>query len=440
MTPQQAANRRWHGQRCGSAGADSGPDMPPIDTLPSKWRGIQKETMRIPTDCGLATMRPADGNGLKWFLRLVFLLCFSATAVAAEVRFYLGTYTDNPLSQGIYSGTLDTRTGRISPLELAAKATSPNYLALSPDGKFLYASTLAGDGSVAAFRVEDGGHLAKLNEISSGGGARHLSVDATGRDVLAANYTGGSAACFRIQPDGSVGERAAFVPLTGSGPNPQRQTHPYIHSIYVDAANRFAYACDLGTDHVWLFDFEAQTGNLKLVEAGSGKMPPGSGTRHLAISPDGRFAYANGEMGLNVTAFACDPGNGALTALQTVSTLPDGAATNEVTAAEIFCHPSGKWLYVSNRDVSNRGRDSIAVYAIAVDGRLKRMQDAPAQVKVPRGFGIDPSGQWLIVAGQQDNRIVVLKIDAATGQLTPTSQSATVGAPICVIFAATEKQ
>jgi 6-phosphogluconolactonase len=387
-----------------------------------------------------ATMRAGKGNGLKWFLRLAFVFCFSTAAVAAEIRFYLGTYTDNPLSQGIYSGMLDTRTGRISPLELAAKTTSPNYLALSPDGKFLYASTLAGDGSVAAFRVEGGGRLAKLNEISSGGGARHRSVAAPGRDLLVANYTGGSAACFRIQPDGSVGDRTAFVPLTGSGPNPQRQTHPHIHSIYVDAANRFVYACDLGTDHVWLFDFEAQTGKLTLVNEGSGKMPPGSGTRHFAISPDGRFAYANGEMGLNVTVFARDPDNGALTALQTVSNLPAGVATNDVTTAEIFCHPSGKWLYVSNRDLSNRGRDSIAVFGIAAAGRLKWIQDAPAQVKVPRGFGIDPSGQWLIAAGQQDNRIAVFKIDAATGWLTPTGQSATIGAPICVIFAATEKR
>ena len=361
-------------------------------------------------------------------------------AAAAEVRFYLGTYT-NGLSDGIYSGTLDTDTGRISPLELAAKAASPNYLALSPDGKFIYASTLAGDGSVAAFRVEGGGKLAELNEISSGGGARHISVDAAGRNLLAANYVGGSAVCFRIQPDGSIGERTAFVQLTGSGPNPKRQTQPHIHSIYPDAANRHAYACDLGTDHVWLFDFDTNTGSLTLEKDGPGKMPPGSGTRHLAISSDGKFVYANGEMGLNVTVFARDAATGALTAMQTVPTLPAGAATNEMTSAEIFCHPSGKWLYVSNRDIStNGGRDSLAVFAIAADGRLKWIQNVPAEVKVPRGFGIDPTGQWLIAGGQTDNRIVVFKIDGATGKLTPTGQSATVGAPICVIFAAPEKR
>ena len=371
---------------------------------------------------------------MKFFVLLFFLFCFSVAAFAKDVRFYLGTYTDNPLSRGIYTGMLDTRTGKISPLELAAKATSPNYLSQSPDGKFLYASTLTGDGSVAAFRVEAAGHLAELNEISSGGGARHLSVDATGKNLLVANYVGGSAACFQIQPNGSIGSQTAFIQITGSGPNPLRQTQPHVHSIYIDAANRFAYACDLGTDHVWLFGFDAQAGKLTLMSQLSGTMPPGSGTRHLAMSPGGKFLYANGEMGVNVTSFARNPANGALTALQTVSTLPDGTSTNNFTSAEIYFHPSGKWLYVSNRDVSNRGRDSIAVYSIAGDGRLSRIQDIPAQVKVPRGFGIDPTGQWLIVCDQLDNKIAILKIDSATGKLSTTDQTAIVGAPICVIF------
>lgn len=367
-------------------------------------------------------------------LLLVGLLCCGICATADEVRFYLGTYTDNPLSQGIYTGMLDTESGRLSPLMLAARATSPNYLALSPDEKFLYASTLKDDGALAAFRVGSEGKLDRLNEVFSGGGARHLSVDASGHFLLAANYTGGSAVCFQIAPDGSVGQRMAFVQLTGSGPNPQRQQHPHIHSIYLDSSNRFAYACDLGTDHVWLFDFDATRGTLVLDRSGSGKMPPGSGTRHLAISPDGRFLYANGEMGLNVTVFSRNGATGALSPLQTVSTLPAGASTDGLTSAEIFCHPSGKWLYVSNRDVANRGRDSIAVYAIGADGKLTQIQNVPARVKVPRGFGLDPSGHWLIVGGQTDNKIVVLKIDPATGQLSNKDQSATVGAPICVIF------
>jgi 6-phosphogluconolactonase len=369
----------------------------------------------------------------------VGLLCFSVCAVAEDVRFYVGTYTDNPLSQGVYTGTLNLQSGHLSPLMLAAKATGPNYLALSPDQKFLYASTLTGHGSVEAFQVGDGGILKPLNEVPWDGEPVHLSVDATRRCVLVANYSDGSAACFQLQPDGSLGRRTALVKLTGSGPNPDRQQHPYIHSIYLDPLNRFAYACDLGTDHVWLFDFDAQQGTLVLDNSGSGKTSPGSGPRHLAISSDGKFLYANGEMGLNITVFARDTGTGTLAPLQTVSSLPDGTAADGLTTAEIFCHPSGKWLYVSNRDVSNRGRDSIAVYAIAGDGRLARIQNVPAGVKVPRGFGIDPTGHWLIAGGQTDNKIVVMKIDPDTGRLSLTDQTATVGKPICVIFAADRK-
>lgn len=376
---------------------------------------------------------------MKPLLPLVCLIFWGFCAGADEVRFYLGTYTDNPLSQGIYTGTLDERTGHLSPLMLAAKATSPNYLALSPDQKFLYASTLTDDGSIAAFRIEKGGVLSRLNEVFSGGGARHLSVDATGHFVLAANYTGGSAVGFQVQPDGSVGRRTAFVQLSGSGPNPQRQQHPYIHSIYLGPSNHHAYACDLGTDHVWLFDFDDRQGTLTLDKAGSGKMPPGSGTRHLALSPDGKFLYANGEMGLNVAVFARNPVSGALTLRQTVSTLPAGVSTDGMTSAEIFCHPSGKWLYVSNRDVAKRGRDSLAVYEVIADGKLKWIQNKPVPVEVPRGFGIDPAGHWLIVGGQTNHKIVVLKIDPLTGELSATDQTATVGAPICVIFAAGTK-
>lgn len=366
---------------------------------------------------------------------LVLALLAGSTAMADPARFYLGTYTDHSSSQGIYTGTLDTRTGRLGPIELAAKAASPSFLALSPDEKFLYAAMETGGGSVGAFRVEADGRLVPLNTLPSDKGACHVSVDATGSNVFAANYTAGSAACFQTRPDGSLARRTALVQLTGSGPNPERQTHPYAHSMYPSPGNRFVYACDLGTDNVWVFDLDARNGALTPTNPPSGKVPPGSGPRHLALAPNGRFAYVNGEMGLNVTAFARNPDSGALTAIQTLPTLPAGVDTNGITTAEIFCHPSGKWLYVSNRDIAHHGRDSIAVYAMGADGTLTWQQDAPAQVKVPRGFGIDPTGHWLIVGGQQDNKITVLKIDEATGKLSATDQSATVGAPVCVIFA-----
>jgi len=366
---------------------------------------------------------------------LFFVVLAGSAALADPVRFYLGTYTGRTSSQGIYTGVLDSRTGKLGAIELAATAASPSFLALTPDEKFLYAAMEGGGGSVGAFRVEANGRLASLNTLPCDRGTCHVSVDATGSNVFAANYTAGSAACFQTGPDGSLLRRTARVSLTGSGPNPERQTHPYIHAMYAAPGNRVVYACDLGTDNVWIFNFDSPAGALSPTNPPSGKVPPGSGPRHLALSPDGRFAYVNGEMAMNVTAFARHPDTGALTAIQTLSTLPAGADTNGMTTAEILCHPAGKWLYVSNRDVAGRGRDSLAVFAVGADGKLTWQQDAPARVKVPRGFGIDPTGQWLIVGGQQDNKITVLKIDEATGKLSATDQSASVGAPVCVIFA-----
>ena len=369
-------------------------------------------------------------NRLMKSLFLVLLLSASAT-LAGPIRFYLGTYTDKAGSKGIYTGTIDADSGSLGPLELAAVAASPSFLALSPDGKTMYACTSPNGGSVAAFQVTaDGRQLVRLNERPSGSGGCHVSVDASGGTVMVANYGGGSVCSFPTQPDGSLGAMASIFKATGSGPDAQRQTKPYLHSIYAGPGNRRAYACDLGSDSVWIFDLAKATGALTPANPTVAKVPPGSGPRHLAWHPNGRFAYVNGEMGLNVTAFELDAASGALTAIQTLPTLPPDASRSGVTTAEIFCHPSGKWLYVSNR-----GADTIEAYAIGADGKLTWLQDCPAGVKVPRGFGLDRAGRWLITAGQNDNRIAVLKIDPASGRLSATGQGAAVGAPVCVLFA-----
>lgn len=355
----------------------------------------------------------------------------TASSLAADATFYLGTYTKSGKSKGIYVGKLDTDTGKLGALELAGEAKSPSFVALSPNQKFLYAALEDGGGSVGAFAVGADGKLTPLNVLPSGGaGACHVWVDATGRNVLAANYGGGSIAVFQTKADGSLAERTSFVQYEGSGPDKARQAKPHGHSIYTDAANQFVYSCDLGTDHVWIFKFDAEKGTLTPANPPSGKVPAGAGPRHFAQHPNGKFAYANNEMGLSVTAFSREPATGALTALQTLSTLPEGADPSGVSTAEIFIHPSAKWLYVSNR-----AHDTIAVYALGADGKLTWIENAPALVKVPRGFGIDPTGKWLITAGQEDNRIAVLKIDAATGKLSTTDQSAEVGSPVCVLFA-----
>ncbi len=358
-------------------------------------------------------------------------MILAPTASAALLPFYLGTMTDHSTSQGIYLGLLETTTGKLGPLTLAVATKNPNFLALSPDGKFLYAAICTHNGSaVEAYARQPDGTLKLLNERPAGGeDACFVSVDATGREVFVANYGGGNIAGFPTNPDGSLGARAALVAFTGSGPNPSRQKKPYAHSIYPDPANKFIYACDLGSDRVWNFKLDAAHATLTPNDPPAIKVPPGSGPRHLAFAPNGQFVYVANEMGLTVAVFARDAVTGHLTLLETVPTLPPGTPGEGVTVAEVCCHPSGKWLYVSNR-----GCDTLSVFSIAADGRLTLQQSVPSVVQFPRSFALDPSGQWLIAAGQKDNKIAVFKIDPATGQLSATDQSAQVGTPVCVLF------
>ena len=351
-------------------------------------------------------------------------------AYSAQERFYLGTYTGPGKGEGIYTGLLDESSGKLGAVVVAAKANSPNYLALSRDGSHLYAVTTDGGGSVAAFSVRKDGELALLNSVASGGTEScYLSLEPSGKNVLVANYRSGNIASIRINADGSLGDRTSLVDFQGSGPDPIRQKKPFTHFIAPDDAGRFVYACDLGTDHVWAYRFDPVAGVFQGLANIQGKVPAGSGPRHFAFGRDEDFAYVNGEMGRNITVFRHDKATGGLAAIQTLPLVPDAGPEKGITTAEIACHPSGKWLYVSSR-----GDDIIAVFAIEGDGRLAFVQDAPCMVKVPRGFGIDPSGRWLIAAGQNDGQIAVLSIDQGTGKLAPAGQQARVPSAVDVLF------
>jgi 6-phosphogluconolactonase len=364
-------------------------------------------------------------------MRLLLSLLLPLAAYSAQERFYLGVYTAPGKGEGIYTGLIDSDTGRLSPITLAVKANNPGYLAFSPDASHLYAVTSDEGGSVSAFSVGKDGALSLLNSAPSGGaGPCHLSVDPSGKNLLVANYTAGNIGCVRINADGSLGGRTSMVNFQGSGPDPGRQSKPAAHFITADSSGGFIYACDRGTDHVWTYHFDAAAGHFKEAADIQGKVPPGSGPRHLAFGPGEDFAYVNGEMGRNVTVFHRDKSTGALTPIQTLPLVPGAAPARGVTTAETLCHPSGKWLYVSSR-----GDNIIAVFAIGADGKLTFVQDVPCLVKVPRGFGIDPSGRWLISAGQDDGQIAILAIAQDTGRLTPAGQQAKVPSPVDVLFA-----
>ncbi len=367
---------------------------------------------------------------MKMFRPLTSLLALLSTAaLAADAPFYVGTYTKPNASKGIYRCTLDLETGKITGGTLVAETPNPTFLAVAPGGGFLYAANETDPGEISAYAIAADGALKFLNKQSArGGGTCHITVDPAGKNVLVANYGTGSVAVLPIKADGSLAEASAFDQHTGSSTDPARQKEPHAHSIYVDPAAKFAYACDLGTDKINGYRYDAAKGTLTPDATATGTVAPGSGPRHLALHPKPGTAYVINEMLSTVTAFTRDPASGALNEIGTVSTLP-ADFTGQSSTAEIFIHPGGKFLYGSNR-----GHDSIAVFGIEEDGGLRVLGHTPIGGKVPRNFAIDPTGRWLLAAGQESGDIAVFKIDDATGKLTPTGTRVEIGAPVCLVF------
>jgi 6-phosphogluconolactonase len=284
--------------------------------------------------------------------------------------------------------------------------------------------------SISAFSIDrKTGKLTALNQQTSGGdGPCHLVVDREGKYVLAANYGGGSVTAIAIKPDGSLGEVTAFVQHEGSSVNPQRQKAPHGHSINVDKENRFAVAADLGLDKLLVYRL-GKDGTLTPNNPPSASVKAGAGPRHFAFHPKGERAYVINEMACTVTAFDWDPKKGVLKETQTISTLPPGEEVKRgFSTAEVQAHPSGKFVYGSNR-----GHDSIVVFRIE-DGQLKYVENEPTQGKTPRNFGIDPSGKWLLAANQGSDSIVVFRIDDKTGALEPNGTKTEAPTPVCVKF------
>ncbi len=367
---------------------------------------------------------------MKLLRPLTSLLALSTTAaLAADAPFYIGTYTKADGSKGLYRSVLDTDTGRLTPPALVAETPNPTFLAIHPRGTFLYAANETNPGEVSAYAIAADGALTFLNKQSAkGGGTCHIITDPAGQNVLVANYGTGSVAVLPIGADGRLAEASSFDQHTGSSADLARQKEPHAHSIYVDPAGKFAYACDLGTDKINGYRYGAEHGTIMPDATATGTVPPGSGPRHLALHPTQATAYVINEMLSTITAFHRDPESGALTAFGSVSTLPEGF-TGKSSTAEIFIHPSGKYLYGSNR-----GHDTIAAYAISSDGQLALIGHTPIGGKTPRSFALDPTGRWLLAAGQDSGDITVFKIDPATGQLTPTAERTAIPAPVCLIF------
>lgn len=371
---------------------------------------------------------------------LLAAICAQAAKPAGtegkESFMYVGTYTKaGSNSKGIYAYRFNSRGGEITSLGLAAENANPSFLAVHPNHRFLYAvnevSSEKGEksGAVSSFSIDRAtGKLTLLNAVASkGADPCYITVDQTGKYVLIANYTGGSIAVFPVGEDGRLGEASSFIQHTGHGPNPKRQDAPHAHSIDLSPDNRFAIVDDLGLDETLAYKFDGGKGSL--ANPNIAKAAPGAGPRHFAFHPNGKFGYVIDELSSTVSVFSYDARTGGLNPLQTISTLPK-EFTGENTDAEIAVHPSGKFLYASNR-----GHDSIAVFAIDPRrGTLTLVENAPDPGKTPRNFEIDPSGKMLFVANQNSNNVVVFRIDQKTGHLTPTGKVLQVGQPVCVKF------
>lgn len=367
---------------------------------------------------------------------------------AAQARYvYVGTYTAPntapggkvpSTAQGIYVFKMDPATGGLTPVQTIPNIPNPSWVTLDPQMRYLYASsevsTWKGQqntGGITAFSIDPAsGKLTALNDQSSMGAIpAHMTVDSSSRYLLVANYVGATFAVLPIKSDGSLGAASDVFTATGKGPNSGRQEAPHPHMILFDPAGGYVFGNDLGTDKVWSWKLDATAGKLAPNTIPYVQVASGSGPRHSTFHPSGKFAYVISEMASSITAFAYDAARGTMLWMQTVSTLPADFSGVSSTA-EIIMHPSGKWVYGSNR-----GHDSIAAFAIdQTSGKLTSAGWTPTQGNVPRGFNIDPSGSLLLAGNQNSDSIVPFRIDPNTGALTPTGAATSTPVPVSIQF------
>lgn len=376
----------------------------------------------------------------SWLLA-VLLVATATTGIAQDTPksmfVFVGTYTGGK-SQGIYTLNLDMNTGALTPVTVTAGIKNPSFVAVHPGGKLLYAVSEISDldgkstGGVTAFALDPqtGGMTALNSRPSTGAGPCYVTVDQTGKTVLAANYGGGSVVSFPVAEDGTLGPAASSIQHQGSSVNPRRQEGPHAHSINVDASNRFAIAADLGLDKLLVYKLDPVKSTLTPNEPPFGVLPPGSGPRHFAFHPNGKFGYTNNELTSTVTLLDWNAALGTLAARQTLSTLPADFPQERNSTAEVQVHPSGSFLYVSNR-----GHDSLAIFSIDQQtGELHAVGHEATAGKTPRNFGIDPTGTFILAANQDSDSIQVFRVDLTSGHLMPVGSPVEVPRPVCVKF------
>ena len=359
----------------------------------------------------------------------------------SEHILFIGTFTRDTASEGIYTARFDTVSGELSLTGALYAADNPTYLALAPSRGILYAVNEVNDvagkasGAITAFAIDPGdGALRTLNQKPTGGpGPCYLSLDATGRFVLATNFfdparSGGSICVLPTAPDGQLEEVSDFHLLEGTGRIPMEQEKPRVHSIISDPSNRFVLGANVGTDRIHVYRLQPEHGKLERHDPWA-QLATGSGPRHTCFSPDGRWLFAVNEQDSSATLCSWDQAAGKLTPVQHISTLPEGFdETNH--CADIHVAPSGRYLYCSNR-----GHDSIAIFSFdPIKGELQAKGHVHTGGKAPRGFTLDPTGRFLLAGNHFSDCINVFALDPDSGLPVYTGCSVQVPAPVCLKF------
>ncbi len=352
----------------------------------------------------------------------------SDTTAQSELAF-VGTYTQRG-SEGIYVYSVDALSGRLLPLSHVGGIQNPSFLAAHPTRPLVYAVHETGaDAAVMAFALDTASNsLRPLNrQPAHGSSPCHLSVDQTGKVVVVANYSSGTVSVYPVEEDGRLGEASQVIAHEGKSVNLKRQEGPHAHSATIDPTNRFVFVADLGLDRLMAYALDPERAALTPLPELTVSVAPGAGPRHFAFHPTGPFAYLINELGNTIVAYSYDGGAGRLEELQTMSTLPEGFAGTS-HCADIHVSPSGRFVYGSNR-----GHDSLAIYAVDQGtGLLSFVAHTPTGGGNPRGFCIHPSGRWIWVGNQDTDTIVTFAVDEASGTLTATGDVAEVSMPVCI--------
>lgn len=360
----------------------------------------------------------------------IIVIILSAPAMASDMFVYFGSHGKGP-HIGFSMAHFDTETGKLTKPVFLKEAVAPAYFIIRADGRRLYTCNSAPGSSVSAYAIEPAsGKLTFLNQQPSGGGdPSYVSLDPSGHYLMVANFLGGSVAVFALRPDGSIGRRTAFVQHIGASMDPNDPRHAHAHLIRSDPSHRFVLSTDLGLDKIFVYRLNPRTGALTPNDPPFVSVAPGSGPRHLAFDPHGRYLYLITQTANTIIRFGWDSEHGVLKQFEKVSTLPEGF-TGENTAAEILMHPSGKFLYATNR-----GDNSVAVFSVGPDnGHLSPIQYISTQGKTPRNADFDPTGKWLLVTNEDSNNAVVFRIDQSTGRLTQNGDPVPVPGPFCERF------